>query len=211
MLVGLAAVLVLFGSYFLELALGHTAKANHIWKIIGVHVSLGAGFGAMQGAKYTADLSICENILVNTLITISIIFIFYTLFNLSCRGLFRIHWLEKQFHSLTSNATTQKKTWVRFGIPGIFLFVLFPLTCTGPLVGAVLGRVIGLGYWTNLATVASGSVSTVIAFAFFGEWITKHVSTLALTIIIVVALILVGLVKLIDWRKQRQQTTQEQP
>jgi hypothetical protein len=52
----------------------------------------------------------------------------------------------------------------KFGIAGLFVFVFAPFWMTGPVVGAIIGFLIGLRPWVNLAVVL---VSTYIAI---GVW-----------------------------------------
>ena len=51
-----------------------------------------------------------------------------------------------------------------FGIAGLFVFVFAPFWMTGPVVGAIIGFLIGLRPWVNLAVVL---LSTYIAI---GVW-----------------------------------------
>jgi hypothetical protein len=52
-----------------------------------------------------------------------------------------------------------------FGIAGLFVFVFVPFWMTGPVVGAIIGFLIGLRPWVNLLVVL---VSTYIAIAIWG-------------------------------------------
>ena len=200
------AVLWLAEHYFALMA-SSPQRANHLWKIIGYHVSGGAAFGVLKGAGYE-DLTIFDNILSNALITASIILLFNTLFSLSCRRIFHIRFLEKSFSEMTSEATAQKKTWVKLGIPGIFILVLFPMTGTGPIIGSVIAKLIGLGFWTNILTVLSGSLTSIIAFALAADRISnlvgdKTLSRIALALIVLL-LGTAAVVKFRSWRRQRQ-------
>ena len=193
--------------HYFALMIYSPQRANHLWKIIGYHVSGGAAFGVLKGAGYE-DLTIFDNILSNALITASIIFLFNTLFSLSCRRIFRVAFLEKSFSDMTSEATAQKKTWVKLGIPGIFIFVLFPMTGTGPIIGSVIAKLIGLGFWTNIITVLAGSLTSVVAFALAADRISdlvgdKTLSRIALGLIVVL-LGTAALIKFRSWRRQRQ-------
>ena len=52
----------------------------------------------------------------------------------------------------------------KFGVAGLFVFVFVPFWMTGPVVGAIIGFLIGLRPWVNLAVVL---VSTYVAI---GVW-----------------------------------------
>lgn len=208
LIIGWIALFCLAGFYASMILRDMPEKANHIWKIIGFHIVGGAAIGTIKGSAY-GDLTLLDNILINGLLTIVIIFLFTAVFSLSCRGLFHAPWLKKTFSDLKSGARSQKKTWVKFGIPGIFAFVIFPMTGTGPIIGSLLGRLIGLGYWTNLITVSSASLSTIGLAAYFGDKLSELVGDKLLSRIvlgIILAIILTaGLGKLCTLIKNRGQ------
>lgn len=195
--------------HYFSLLLSSAKRANHLWKIIGYHLSGGAALGVLKGAAYD-DLTIFDNILANSLITITVILLFNTLFGLSCRGIFRISFLDDTFKSLSRSAKSQKKTWVKLGIPGIFAFVFFPSTGTGPIVGSIIARLIGLGYWTSILTVLCGSLASVATFGFAADKIgtlvgDKTLSRISLGIILLL-LLTAAAVKFRAWYKNRNQT-----
>ncbi len=208
LLIGIGALIALFSFYGVMLHLGEAEKANHIWKIIGYHIVGGAAVGTIKGAAF-ADLTNHEIIVINSLLTVAIIFLFTTAFNLSCRGLLHMPWLKNSFANLKTGARSQKKTWAKFGIPGIFAFVLFPMTGTGPIIGTLLGRLIGLGFWTNLATVTSASITTIVIAAFIGDFLSKCLGDKALSWIVLSIILLViigaGVTHLLSWMRNRRQ------
>ena len=57
----------------------------------------------------------------------------------------------------------------RFGIAGLFLFVLVPFWMTGPLVGAIIGFLIGLHPVVNLLVVLSATGLAIFLYALFLE------------------------------------------
>ena len=155
---------ILLTEHYLVLAASSPARANHLWKIIGYHMTGGAAFGVLKGASYS-DLTLFDNIFANSLITATIILLFNTFFSLSCRGIFRIRFLESSLASMTNTANAQKKTWLKFGIPGIFAFVFLPTTGTGPIIGSIIARLIGLKFWTTIVTVISASLTSIVSVA----------------------------------------------
>lgn len=155
---------ILLAEHYLVLAASSPARANHLWKIIGYHMTGGAAFGVLKGASYS-DLTVFDNIFANSLITATIILLFNTFFSLSCRGIFKIGFLESSLSSMTTTANAQKKTWLKFGIPGIFAFVFLPTTGTGPIIGSIIARIIGLRFWTTIVTVLFASLASIVTIA----------------------------------------------
>ncbi len=182
-------------------------RLRDIGKILVTHLIGGAAFGVTKGATYP-EFTLLENLLLNSLLTVTLIFFFNTLFSLSCKKVLHIPFLEKTFGDMQNSAKGQRRKWANFGIPGIYLFVLLPMTSTGPLVGSVLGRLIGLGFWTNLITVTSGSISTILIAGFAAEKLNQYVpeKTMAVAIWIfigcIVAFALIG--KLVFWLRKKK-------
>lgn len=189
-------VLFLLAWYGL-LFFGHGAhgleKSNILLTTVAAHILGGVlpGVSACSSAK--GLFSPWENILLNSTISCGVVCLVYGLFCLSCRKLLRIPFLEDTFRELQDSAAGQRKTWSRLGIPGIFLFVWIPLFMTGPIVGSILGRLIGLGMFVNLATVLAGSITSIITWVFFWNQVSKHLNDIWLQVF---SLTLVGLVLL---------------
>lgn len=168
-------------------------KSNVLLTTIAAHL-LGGVLPVVSTCSSAKGLfSPWENILLNATISSGVVCLVYGLFCLSCRKLLRVPFLENTFRELQDSASLQHKTWRRLGIPGIFVFVWIPLFMTGPIVGSILGRLIGLGMFVNLATVLAGSVSSIIAWVFFWNRISKHLNDIWLQVI---SLTLVGIVLL---------------
>jgi hypothetical protein len=88
----------------------------------------------------------------------------YPLFALSWRQLIRSPRLKHFVRRMHAAAELRGGVVRRFGVAGLFVFVFTPFWMTGPVVGAIIGFLIGLRPWMNLAVVL---VSTYIAI---GVW-----------------------------------------
>ena len=71
------------------------------------------------------------------------------------------------FERIREVAETRKDTVRRYGIAGLFVFVWFPFWMTGPVVGCVIGFMIGLRTWLNITVVLSGTYVAIIGWAVF--------------------------------------------
>ena len=180
---------------------------RHIWTIIGVHITGGTALGVLQAAK-NPYLLIWDNIVFNGLLACFLVFSFSSLFSLSCKGLFHIPCLKNFFIKAEIGAQGQRRAWIRFGIPGIFLFVLFPLPGTGPNIGFVLGKLMGINFYVNLLTVSSACLTVVVSFAFLGDRLYEKMGSNAINhmmiffIVILIGCALVG--KMLALRKRRK-------
>lgn len=59
----------------------------------------------------------------------------------------------------------------RWGMVGLFFFVIFPFYMTGPLIGAVIGFFIKLPLVLNLFVVISGTIAAIVGWVYVFEWI----------------------------------------
>ena len=172
---GLAAALAALG--WMGLALAVSSPTGGLFpKILTSHLVLGAPMGAVQGAKYAA-LPLWQNVLFNGLVTTALICLFNTLFGLSVRKIFRLPFLQETFQGIQVDAQRQRRTWARFGIFGIFAFVFIPLPLTGPIVGSLLARFVGLRYWGAVGTVVSASFASILAWGYAADKVQRYLGS----------------------------------
>jgi uncharacterized membrane protein len=124
--------------------------------IIGREAGMSFGYASGFGHARVVPL----NILIETIQVLVV----YPLFVLSSRHLIRLHALQPFVARIQHAAESQGGMVRHFGIAGLFVFVFAPFWMTGPVVGAIIGYLIGLRPWVNLAVVL---VSTYIAI---GIW-----------------------------------------
>lgn len=124
--------------------------------IIGREAGMSFGYASGLGHAQVAPL----NILIETIQVLVI----YPLFVQSTRHLIRLRTLEPFILRIHHAAKSSGGVVRKFGVAGLFVFVFAPFWMTGPVVGAIIGFLIGLRPWVNLAVVL---VSTYIAI---GIW-----------------------------------------
>jgi len=83
-------------------------------------------------------------------------------------------------------ALRHKSRIAPYGAIGLILFVLFPFWSTGPLVGVVVGYLIGLRTWATFASVIAGNLSAVAAWILFYDRLNSYSPKAALTFLVVV-------------------------
>ena len=59
-----------------------------------------------------------------------------------------------------------QKRMMRWGIPGLLLFVWFPFWMTGPVVGSAIGYLLGLPAWLTISVVLIGTYIAMGAWAY---------------------------------------------
>lgn len=126
----------------------------------GLNLVIGREAGMTFG--YASGFSHAEVVPLNILIETIQVLVVYPLFVQSTRHLIKLRFLEPFITRIHRAAESGGGLVRKFGIAGLFVFVFTPFWMTGPVVGAIIGFLIGLRPWVNLVVVL---VSTYIAIA----------------------------------------------
>ena len=126
----------------------------------GLNLFIGRGAGMSLG--YANGYSHAQVVPFNILVETIQVLVVYPLFALSSRQLIQLRALKPFITRIQHAAEAQGGMVRHFGIAGLFLFVFVPFWMSGPVVGAIIGFLIGLRPWVNLAVVLS---STYVAIA----------------------------------------------
>ncbi len=78
-----------------------------------------------------------------------------------------INWLKNIFERIRKAAEDRQGIVRKYGIAGLFAFVWFPFWLTGPVVGCVIGFLLGLRVRVNMTIVLSGTYVAIFGWAFF--------------------------------------------
>jgi len=103
-------------------------------------------FGRASGMSLSYALGFGHAVAMplNMLIETILVLLFYPLFVFSLNHLLVIEFLRKVVDRTAGAAEKHQDKVRRYGIPGLVFFVWFPFSMTGPLVGCVIGHMIGL-------------------------------------------------------------------
>ena len=118
-------------------------------------------FGYSLGLGHSMVIPIC--IIIETILVL----IFYPLFVFSWRHLLVINRLKNIFERIHKTAEAHRGKVQKYGIIGLFVFVWFPFWMTGPVVGCVIGFLLGLRVWLNMTVVLAGTYVAILGWAFF--------------------------------------------
>ncbi len=128
----------------------------------GLNLVIGRAAGMSFG--YASGFGHAQVVPLNMVVETIQVMLVYPLFALSWRQLIRLPRLEAFLANLRHAAELRGDTVRRFGIAGLFMFVFLPFWMTGPVVGAIIGFLIGLRPWVNMGVVL---VATYVAI---GVW-----------------------------------------
>ena len=135
--------------------------------LVGRVPSLSLGYAAEQ----THLVVIATNV-VAELILVSII---YPLFVLSFQGILKVKVLENFFNQVKHKREEHQEEFDKYGKLGLFVFVFIPFWMTGPIVGSIIGFLIGIKHYTVMTIVF---VSTAIAISLWGLFLQEIIDFL---------------------------------
>lgn len=124
-------------------------------------------FGRATGMSFGYAVGLGHSVVipVNMIVETILVMLFYPLFVFSWQHLLVIQPLKNLMEKISKAAHTHRKTIRRYGMIGLWIFVWFPFWMTGPVVGCVIGFLLGLRPWVNLAVVLSGTYIAITCWA----------------------------------------------
>ncbi|MGA1931882.1 small multi-drug export protein [Arcobacter sp. YIC-464] len=124
---------------------------------------------------YAAELNHFWVILTNVYTETIMVTILYPLFVLSIKGVLKVKVLEEFFLEVESRKKQHKEKFDKYGKFGLFIFVFIPFWMTGPIVGSMIGYLIGMKHYTIISIVF---VATVISITLWGVFLQEIVNLL---------------------------------
>ena len=136
--------------------------------LIGMTVAdIFAGRAGAMVLGYAAELTHATVIPVCIAIETILVLLFYPLFVFAWKQLIVIKRLDNIFQHARNAAEFHRPKVERYGFIGLLCFVWMPFWMTGPVVGCVIGFLIGMRTWKNMVAVIGGTCVAVTCWAFF--------------------------------------------
>jgi uncharacterized membrane protein len=123
----------------------------------------GMSFGYASGLGHPAVIS--SNVLTETIQVLVV----YPLFVLGWNNLVDVRYMRRLLVTMRQSAEANQARVERYGMLGLFAFVFLPFWMTGPVVGAIIGHLIGLKARHTLPTVLVATYFAVAVWAVFFE------------------------------------------
>ncbi|MFC2092077.1 small multi-drug export protein [Elusimicrobiota bacterium] len=207
--------LILAFFYILILGIMWILAPKNFQIIVGItatHIVFGRA--AALSFAYTMGLGHSAVIPVSMLIETILVTIMFPLFVFIINRLVVIKSLNVYVERI-HNAAQEKRELIRkYGIIGLFLFVWFPFWMTGPIIGSVIGYLIGFKPWANISIVLGGTYLAISIWAVFLRVIHDKIAAynpfvpiIMLIVIVILAIIgnLLNESKIKQRKKQKQQ------
>jgi len=159
----------------------------------------GMSFGYASGLQHLAVIS--SNVLVETIQVLVV----YPLFVLSWKNLVDARHMQRLLVSMRRSAEANQSRVARYGMLGLFAFVFLPFWMTGPVVGSIIGFLIGLKARHNLPIVLTATYAAVAIWAVFFErmndWLAEYGRYAAFGLVAVVTIAALGIRAVQAWRQ----------
>lgn len=205
-LVGLACAIAIL-VWILVLSGIRPGRSALILGVVTTHLTGGRAFGV--SAALSGGLPLWQAIVLGSLIESSVVCMFFPVFCLSVKKLIMVRFLEDTMRNVERSATNQRARLLRWGIPGLILFVWFPFFMTGPVVGSAIGFLLGMRPWVVMVVVLSGTVLAIVSWTFILREIVGWAQAVGEFLPLMVVSILVILAA--SYRLSRRQTNGSQP
>lgn len=124
---------------------------------------------------YAAELPHFIVILTNVYTELIMVTIIYPLFVLSLKGIVKVKALESFFNEVQQKRVEHKEKFDKYGRFGLFIFVFIPFWMTGPIVGSIIGYLIGMKHYTIMFIVL---VATIISISLWGLFLQEIIDLL---------------------------------
>ena len=161
----------------------------------------GMSFGYASGLHHPAVIA--SNVLIETIQVLVI----YPLFVLSWKNLVDARRMQRLLVSMRHSAEANQPRVARYGMIGLFVFVFLPFWMTGPVVGSMIGFLIGLKARHNLPIVLSATYAAVAIWAVFfermNEWLAAYGRYAAFGLVLMVAIAALALRTACVWRQNQ--------
>lgn len=175
--------LLLFGLVLLAILLGALAltwfmapDAAFVYIVMG-GLNLTVGRAAGMSFGYAGGLGHAQVIPLNMLIETIQVIIIYPLFALTWTHLIDTPRWTALMARMGHAAEAHRAQIQRYGLVGLFFFVFTPFWMTGPVVGAIIGFLIGLRTSTNLLAVLSATYVAIGVWALLLNELSRWAAT----------------------------------
>ncbi len=170
------------------------SDANHLIVMTVTNFLFGRAAGISYG--FSVEFSDFVIIIVNIIIELIIVILIYPLFVHSWNKSLTIQGLHGFFSKVKKLRLKYSRFFDKYGKYGLFLFVWFPFWMTGPVVGAIIGFLIGLKHYQTMLIVISGTSLAIVVWTYFLkelisflDQISSYAPYILLTIFIVIAVV----------------------
>ncbi len=174
--------------------------ANKITGIVFTNILVGRVPALSFG--YAADLSNFIVISVNIIVEMILVTFIYPLFILSFKGVLKIKVLEGFFNEIQLKKDEHQRKFDRYGKFGLFIFVFIPFWMTGPIVGAIIGFLIGIKQYQVILIVFIATIISITLWGIFLQEIVQFLLIFDTEVVWIILLLIVSILLFLRFKKK---------
>ncbi len=155
-----------------------------VWQLILAHIVGGRALNAGRGIGlgFSPHFILFQSCMQDFII----MFFAYPLFVKGYEHLTRWPFVGSSLKNVHESALEHRKRIAPYGVIGLTLFVIFPFWSTGPLVGVLVGYLLGMRAWVTFSTVIAGDIVAVAAWIWAYDRLFAYNRDLAMGLLLVV-------------------------
>jgi uncharacterized membrane protein len=166
-------VIISFGLFIFAYSFIDSEFANKISAMAVANVAVGRVPSLSLG--YASELSHLPVIATNVVVEMTMVMILYPIFVFSFNNILHVKFLEKFFDSVHELQQKHKDKFDKYGVYGLFVFVFIPFWMTGPIVGSIIGFLIGINHYKVITIVF---IATIFAISLWGLVLREFIDVL---------------------------------
>ena len=167
-LITLSVVVFIIVYYFID-----PSFANKVTGIVFTNIFVGRVPALSLG--YAAKMTHLEVITLNIIAEMILVTLIYSLFVFSYKGILKIKALEEFFERVENKKEQHREEFEKYGRLGLFIFVFIPFWMTGPIVGSMIGFLIGMKHFTVIFIVFLALIVSISLWGLFLQEIIDFV------------------------------------
>lgn len=191
----LLLIIFIIGSYQVDLSF-----ANKITGIVFTNLLVGRVPALSFG--YAAELSNFVVISVNVITEMILVTLIYPLFVFSIKGVFKVKVLEEFFQEVQKKKKEHQEKFDRYGKFGLFIFVFIPFWMTGPIVGSIIGFLIGMKHYMIIFIVFIATIISISLWGLFLQEIIDFLLVFDTQLVWIILFLVVSTLLLLRFRKK---------
>lgn len=192
---------------FIILAERQPHPYSQTWKLVLANVFGGRAANCAIGLDPTLNFNRGFLLFQVVIIDFIVMLIAYGLFIGNFHRLASLPLVGRPLVSAHEMAMRHKDRVAKYGAPGLLIFVVFPLWSTGPLVGAIVGFILGLPTWLTFTVVTLGNTVTTVVWIWFFHFLSSFGQGLGWFMLMGIVVITVALTiyrNVSGWWRRRQ-------
>ena len=174
------------------------AFANRITGIVFTNLLVGRVPALSFG--YAAELSHYVVIIINIVTEMILVTAIYPFFVFSFKGILKVKVLEDFFAEVQRKKNEHQDKFDRYGIFGLFIFVFIPFWMTGPIVGSIMGFLIGMKHYVVIFIVFIATIISITLWGLFLQEIIDFLLIFDTQIVWILLLCIVGVLIFLRFR-----------